>query len=263
MHTMRDRLRGLSRKALLTALVAARPGQLIDPDDADIMFALQAPAQRHCDLAEVIAAPTERLQARADAAHPGLITIKGVGPVVGAQLLITAGDNPDRLRSSAPFAALCGTAPIPVSAGRTDRYRLSPGGDRAAIAALHHIVKVRMTDDLATAYREWLRADRQPRGASKPAPQNGHGDPNLSAVSGTGRTTMKLSVPPGTIGTCLRTHSMRSLPPLLPGSGKSSPSPPLLNKEPGRPSRPETTHWSSPRQAQARLWQRSSGLSTG
>lgn len=40
------------------------------------------------------------------AANPALVAVKGVGPVTGAQLLITAGDNPDRLRSSASFAAL-------------------------------------------------------------------------------------------------------------------------------------------------------------
>ena len=75
--------------------------------------------------------------------------------MVGAQLLITAGDNPDRLRSPASFAALCGTAPIPVSSGRTDRHRLSRGGDRQANAALHHIVKVRMTYDQRTRdYRD-------------------------------------------------------------------------------------------------------------
>lgn len=66
-----------------------------------------------------------------------------------------AGDNPDRLPSSASFAALCGTAPIPVSSGRTDRHRLSRGGDRQANAALHHIVKVRLSYDPTTrAYRE-------------------------------------------------------------------------------------------------------------
>lgn len=69
------------------------------------------------------------------------MAIKGVGPAVGAQLLITAGDNPDRLRTSASFAALCGTAPIPLSSGRTDKHRLSRGGDRQANAALHHTSK--------------------------------------------------------------------------------------------------------------------------
>lgn len=132
---LRDRLRGLTRTALLSVLVAARPSQTTDPDDADILFALQSLARRHRDLAEQVAALQERLQAQAATANPALLAIKGVGPVVAAQLLITAGDNPDRLRSSASFAALCGTAPIPVSSGRTDRYRLSRGGDRAANAA--------------------------------------------------------------------------------------------------------------------------------
>ena len=92
---------------------------------------------------------------RATRANPALMAIKGVGPAVGAQLLITAGDNPDRLRTSASFAALCGTAPIPVSSGRTDKHRLSRGGDRQANAALHHIVKVRMSYEQRTrAYRD-------------------------------------------------------------------------------------------------------------
>ena len=43
---------------------------------------------------------------RATAANPALLALKSIGPVVGAQLLITAGDNAARLRSSASFAAL-------------------------------------------------------------------------------------------------------------------------------------------------------------
>jgi transposase len=83
------------------------------------------------------------------------MAIKGIGPVLGAQLLITAGNNPDRLRASASFAALCGSAPIPFSSGRTDRNRLSRGGDRQANAALHHIVEVRMSYAPATRpYRD-------------------------------------------------------------------------------------------------------------
>lgn len=152
---LRDRLRGLTRSALLTVVVAARPGQVTDPDDADIVFALRSLARRHNDLAEEITGLEEHLRIRVAAANPALLAIKGVGPVVGAQLLVTAGDNPARLRSSASFAALCGTAPIPVSSGRTDRYRLSRGGDRAANAALHHIVKSRMSYDPTTrAYRD-------------------------------------------------------------------------------------------------------------
>lgn len=152
---LRDRLRGLSRTALVAALAATRPAQVSSPDDADTVFALRLLARRHLDLGEDITAAEQRIHARTTAANPALMAIKGVGPVVAAQLLITAGDNPDRLRSSASFAALCGTAPIPVSSGRTDRHRLSRGGDRHANAALHHIVTSRMASDPATrAYRD-------------------------------------------------------------------------------------------------------------
>lgn len=50
---------------------------------------------------------------------------------------------------------MCGAAPVPVSSGRTDRHRLSRGGDRAANSALHLIVTNRMTNDPRTrAYRD-------------------------------------------------------------------------------------------------------------
>ena len=58
--------------------------------------------------------------------------------------LITAGDNSDRMTSPASFAALCGTTPIPVSSGKTNRHRLDRGGDRQANSALHTIVLSRL-----------------------------------------------------------------------------------------------------------------------
>lgn len=153
--SMRDRYRDLPQAKLIAALSKSRPERMRESSEADIMHALRALARRYQDLAEEIAGLEQRMLARATAASPALMAMKGVGAVVGAQLLITAGDNPDRLRTSASFAALCGTAPIPVSSGRTDRHRLSRGGDRQANAALHHIVKVRLSYDAATqAYRD-------------------------------------------------------------------------------------------------------------
>jgi transposase len=152
---LRDQHRDLPRAKLITTLANARPSQMRDDGEADVTFALRGLARRYRDLAEEITHLEQRMLARASTANPALMAIKGVGTVVGAQLLITAGDNPDRLRSSASFAALCGTAPIPVSSGRTDRHRLSRGGDRQANAALHHIVKVRLSYDPVTrAYRD-------------------------------------------------------------------------------------------------------------
>lgn len=152
---LRDRYRALPEAKLVAALAGVRPDMVKDHGEADILHALRSLARRHRQLGEETAHLQQRMLARAAAANPALLALKGVGPVVGAQLLITAGDNPDRLRSSTSFAALCGTAPIPVSSGRTDRHRLSRGGDRHANAALHHIVKVRMSYDPATKkYRD-------------------------------------------------------------------------------------------------------------
>ncbi len=122
---LRDHYRDLPDSKLVAALADTRPSQVTDPRDADTLFALRSLARRHRDLTEEITVLEEWIQARATAANPALLAIKGVGAVVGAQLLIAAGDNPDRLRSSASFADLCGTAPIPFSSGRSDRRRLS------------------------------------------------------------------------------------------------------------------------------------------
>lgn len=58
------------------------------------------------------------------------------------------------MRTEASFAALCGAAPVPASSGRTNRHRLSRGGDRAANAALYRIALVRMSSDSRT--REYV-----------------------------------------------------------------------------------------------------------
>ena len=76
---------------------------------------------------------------------PGLMAIYGVGPDTAAILLVAAGDHPERLRSEAAWAHLCGAAPIPASSGKTSgRYRLNSGGDRQANHALWRVVLTRM-----------------------------------------------------------------------------------------------------------------------
>ena len=62
-------------------------------------------------------------------AAPALLALPGVGPEVAGQVLVSDGDNFDRIKSEAAFAHLCGAAPIPASSGRTHRHRLNRGGD--------------------------------------------------------------------------------------------------------------------------------------
>jgi transposase len=81
---------------------------------------------------------------------PSLLALHGVGPDTAALLLIAAGDHPERLRSEAAWAHLCGVAPIPASSGKVTRRRLNPGGDREANHALWRIVITRMGSHPAT-----------------------------------------------------------------------------------------------------------------
>jgi len=75
----------------------------------------------------------------------GLLNVFGAGIFVAATLAVAAGDRPERIRTEAAWAHLCGVAPIPASSGKTTgRYRLNRGGNRQANSALHRIVLVRM-----------------------------------------------------------------------------------------------------------------------
>jgi transposase len=86
---------------------------------------------------------------------PGLLSLHGVGPDTAALLLMAAGDHPERLRSEAAWAHMCGTAPIPASSGKVRRHRLNPGGNREANHALWRIVITRMSSHPPTrAYVE-------------------------------------------------------------------------------------------------------------
>jgi transposase len=82
------------------------------------------------------------------AAHaPQLLDRNGVGPDTAAALLIAAGDNPDRLRSEASFAALCGVSPQQASSGKTG-LGTNRGGHQQANSALHTIVLSRLRWDI-------------------------------------------------------------------------------------------------------------------
>jgi transposase len=94
-----------------------------------------------------------------------LLEVHGVGVDTAATLLVAAGDNPQRLRSEAAWAHLCGVAPLQASSGKVTRWRLNRGGDRHANGALWVIVVTRMSSDART--RAYV-ARRLQEGRSKP-----------------------------------------------------------------------------------------------
>ncbi|MBP0447535.1 IS110 family transposase [Roseomonas sp. SSH11] len=75
---------------------------------------------------------------------PDLMQAHGMGTGTAAEMLILLGDNPERIRSEAALAKLCGACPIPASSGKINRHRLNRGGSRKANAALYRVVIVRM-----------------------------------------------------------------------------------------------------------------------
>jgi transposase len=163
---LRARLRGLSDAKLVAGCAALRP----DPADAGTpttatKIALRRLARRHAALTEEISDLDTLLQPLVEQANPRLLQIHGVGPEVAAQLLTTAGDNPQRLHSDAAFAMLCGAAPLPASSGKTSRHRLNRGGDRQANNALWRIALCRMKTHPST--RAYVTR-RTAEGLSKP-----------------------------------------------------------------------------------------------
>ncbi|MBN9152357.1 MAG: IS110 family transposase [Microbacterium sp.] len=98
------------------------------------------------------------------ATAPALIARPGIGVHSAAQLLVTAGGNPDRFHSDAAFAALCGASPVQASSGQRQRHRLNRGGDRAANNALWTIANNRLIHDPRT--REFA-ARRRAQGDSR------------------------------------------------------------------------------------------------
>lgn len=141
---LRAQLEPLSAGQRVRTAAGLRPGpDLADPVHATKQ-ALRRLARRIRDLDSEIDDATTELDTLTQTAAPQLRAQVGIGPDVAAQLLITAGGNPDRLTSDAAFAALCGASPIPASSGKTVRHRLNRGGDRQANRALHVIALTRM-----------------------------------------------------------------------------------------------------------------------
>jgi transposase len=155
---LREHLRGLSTAGLILTCARLRPAPSMTDPVAATKQALRMLARRYQGLTAEIRETNGELATLVKAAAPKLLDIVGVGVEVAGQLLVSAGDNPDRLRSEASFAHLCGVAPLPASSGRTDRHRLNRGGDRAPNCALYTIVLTRLRHDERT--RSYARRRR-------------------------------------------------------------------------------------------------------
>ena len=140
--------------ATVRTLAAWRPDLTAYRDiEAAYRICLKSLARRYLELHDEIADLDMMIGAIVLDLAPDLVAPNSIGHNSAAQLLLTAGDNPERLKSEASFAALCGVSPVPASSGKTVRHRLNRGGDRAANSALHIIAVGRLrTDERTKAY---------------------------------------------------------------------------------------------------------------
>jgi transposase len=165
---LRNRLRGVPLAELVRRAAACRPGRAgsaLSTPVAATTLALKGLAIRYRQLSAEIDALDRHLEQLVSTTAPDLLAVKGVGTDIAGALLVAAGDNPDRLHSEAAFSRLCWAAPLPASSGKTNRHRLSRGGDRDANRALYLLALGRMGWDPAT--RTYVTR-RTAAGLSKP-----------------------------------------------------------------------------------------------
>ncbi|MEM9761052.1 MAG: IS110 family transposase [Pseudomonadota bacterium] len=156
-----DRIRG--RIGLVRHIAAMRPGELSSPL-ASAKIAMRAIARRWLALHEEIQEHEQQLEHMVRGRAPELMASHGISTMTVAEMLILVGDNPERIRSEAALARMCGVCPIPALSGKTSRMRLNRGGNRQANAALYRVAIVRMRDDEATkAYAARRTADGKTR----------------------------------------------------------------------------------------------------
>lgn len=135
----------LSRQA---AAMRPRPGNRVDHIT---LLTLRELGRRVVGLDQEIGRLDDLLEPVVTVHAPDLLNVFGCGPFGAATLCVAAGDRPERIRSEAAWAHMCGVAPIPAGSGKTNgRVRLNRGGNRQANATLHRIVVVRMGHDEAT-----------------------------------------------------------------------------------------------------------------
>jgi transposase len=159
---IRERLGGLSGERLAHA--AARLRSRPDVTDGVLRRLGQRVERLSREVAETERALAELLAEVA----PDLLEECGVGPVCGAQLLVSSGE-PGRMRSEASFAALAGTSPVDASSGKQRRHRLNRGGDRQLNWALHVIAlqRIRFHPETSAYYERLLTAGKSTREARR------------------------------------------------------------------------------------------------
>ena len=140
---LRAKLRALTTLQRARQCARLRPGDVLTPSGA-AKRALRSVAARYLVLHDEIRELDRAIHELLDTIATPVLARFGFGYETTGTLLCAAGDNPERIHTEAGFAALCGSSPVRVSSGKTNRHRLNRAGDRHANAALWTIVMSRI-----------------------------------------------------------------------------------------------------------------------
>ncbi len=143
---LRAELRHMTGRQLVARCSKFRHTGRCDPE-AMTKFTLRSLARRIADLTDEIAGLDVHISQLVHDTAPELIELTGVGIETASTILVSAGDNPERLRNESTFAHFCGVAPLDASSGKQRRHRLNRHGDRQANSALWRIVMTRLVYD--------------------------------------------------------------------------------------------------------------------
>jgi transposase len=135
-----------------------RAARRLIADNASVRAGLVRDALDRVDELEAAAAKLEKqIEVLVKASTTSLTTLVGVGAINAARILGEVIDV-SRLSGQAAFGALSGTAPVPASSGRTDRWRLNRGGNRQLNRAIHSMALTQSRCDPRA--RSYLAAKR-------------------------------------------------------------------------------------------------------
>lgn len=141
---LRRECAGRTQVTLARHLAALRPRTLGTPEDA-LRHTLRSLARRWQHLDTEAKELTAMIAVLVQASAPQLLESFGIGVDTAAEILLVAGDNPERIHSEAALAKLAGISPVPTGSGMTaGRHRINHGGHRQLNAAIYRTVIVRM-----------------------------------------------------------------------------------------------------------------------
>jgi transposase len=163
---LRARLGSLTASQLVNEAARLRPRPGGDVAVYGVKTAAVILARRVHALDAELGAIDAQITPLVKAAAPDLLNVYGVGADTVAVLLVTAGDNVERITTEAKWAMLCGIAPIPATSGLIiDQFRLNYAGDRHANNAIWRIVITRLGqhEPRTVAYMQRRLAQGKPK----------------------------------------------------------------------------------------------------